>query len=447
MFGGAAAAAGGGKVFKETVGKNTGEERIASHSKKVTNVKELRKHQSLAVHGSEAGIEANRKKVELAIATLVGAGIGFGSSAYAAEMHAGISGGNVHNGMGGGKLEHTFTQEQMEHLAKGDKNGHYYFEHRPNASAGHELPQDKAVVAPPAVGSEHLAVDGKIHTADQMLGHFAEKLQNDFKGVDHGYTPKSVETYLKLFQTQPGASLLQGENHAALGLGLRGHHGLSEIMHPGDTIALNEHNQVVIHWADHMRPPHVLIEGDGEVNYDVDDLTGAHHMGGVHHVGHPHESHQAHHQARPETSRIQKPHAAPVAAPVEATSASAAAHEIAPPASDDLPKNVKDIYATQTDPNRFANTPSLEHSAPSAAPIPEAAHIAPEFEHAPTSVNTVVHSEIWEQAKGADATKVLSELPSDGNATEVAFREHLFTVMRESGVGPEQNQSVDDYLK
>jgi hypothetical protein len=110
-----------------------------------------------------------------------------------------------------------------------------------------------------------------INNADRLFGHFGLMLQRDFA---HGaHPPAAIDTYLKALTPHNGGSLLRGEDHFSKVFGFEGKYSLREVMHNGDTIKFTNNGTVVIDWADHTRPSHILINPDGSKNLDISDIT------------------------------------------------------------------------------------------------------------------------------------------------------------------------------
>ncbi len=307
MVGGTAIATGGGKIFEGTVGGHHARGLDTAKKSSITNLKELKRHEFLHTHGSAEGIAKDRQKVQMALGLLTGLGLSHEAAVHASQIEAvqkaagkfgeSIAGGHgFGGGHGGGEGVGHGGGRGIEKAPTGGTKpavSHEKFPHHPSAAAGHASPIQPS--APKILPHESLQVDGKINNANRLMGHFAEKLKADYSGTDSAQMPKSVKTYLDLFKTPGSDNPLSGvnENNASLKLGLWDGHKLSEMMHPGDTVELNQQGQVVINWADHARAPHVLVDAEGTPNTNFDDLGGSH-MTPVHHAAAEHAGKATH---------------------------------------------------------------------------------------------------------------------------------------------------------
>ena len=114
------------------------------------------------------------------------------------------------------------------------------------------------------------------------------------------------------------------------------------------------------------------------------------------------------------------------------------------------PTPVADV--PQTNLEHSAPAPIEQHSTPSsapehpAAPVTEAAHSAPAVENIPASVNTLIHTEGWDAMRQLSSMDVFKNVPDVTEKAETLLRDRFLAVVRESGINPVDNQSVQQYM-
>ena len=385
------------------------------------------------------------------------AGTGVTKAAHAAAQHSGVH-------------ETTGAHPSKPEAASGAKS-----EAPASKSPAEAVPNKVSTAVPEKIQLEIGGANAEnvtLNNANKLFGHFGELLQKDFAHMPH--PPAAVEAYLKALQPHEGASLLSGENHFSKLMGFEGKYPLSQLMHKGDVISLDPKGQIVIQWADHARTPHVLFDSTGKPNTNFDDLQK--YIRPVHaqtpngtkntlpagmdpdsaaaadyltkHAEQAAEASRAAHSAAtvsPDVAHASTQTSAPPAAPSAAASIAADhAQAVAAPAKDAsfAPNGIRSL-----------NTPPVHHDVTASetvhapAPTPETSS-APVFDGAliPKDIDTIMHSPAWSNYKNLSSSDAFSIYPEDGDAAALSLRRGLFDLVRNSGVGPLENQTIEDYI-
>ncbi len=176
---------------------------------------------------------------------------------------------------GGNHLSEKQIQQGLDDVHSG--KGHPAINLRPapkpfpHTVPGQEAPAPGSAVpgagveAPPVEPAgvhESLAIGGKINDADKLLGHFGQRLAEQY-GAD-GQPPESVKALFKLLNAHGGENHISAltEDNASIKLGFQDD---GQLVHLGDKIYLNDHNEIVIERVE-GGVPHVLIGADGKLN-------------------------------------------------------------------------------------------------------------------------------------------------------------------------------------
>jgi hypothetical protein len=312
-------------------------------------------------------------------------------------------------------------------------------QHRPHV--------ERTAPAPKPV-TEHLSISEKdgdvtIKDADQLIGHFAKKLQADY-ALSPSSAPPAVKAFFKTLETEKGASLLRGEDKASFFNFKFAIKDKSTVMHTGDTISLNEKGEIVLYKAGHPDLTHILI-----------DKTGTK----INPVG-PQEW-----KMKIPTHRVATPQQPTKAAPLETP---ASPSEVDPSvalnnAQAAAAREALNAAQKNTAPNEMTTTP--------AAAMPEAqtAASAPDRNQSPEAPSTTAPSaqspEMVTQAP-ENVNKIQSELhkdrlwsefsfknsmeafltPAPSGTPEAVFRRNLFSLMKESGTGPHDTETIEAYV-
>ena len=218
-------------------------------------------------------------------------------------------------------------------------------------------------------------------------------------------------------------------------------HNVNGYMQPGDSIQI-ENKELVFNRG--HNPGVVLMHEDGTINEnareEIQKLTSHHHHLPQHHEQAP---------AR-EQSPVQD------APKIESSPGTPVHTETPHGAAAELPPNIKNPDGAEASDylNRTHNTfPSHEAPHTSASdtyehaptPVPAPEQVAPVIQNAPPSVDAITHTDGWQKYHDFDASKVLMSSPQGGDATAITFRTQLFSIMRESGVGPQTGETIDHY--
>ncbi|MBA3789136.1 hypothetical protein H0X32_01930 [Patescibacteria group bacterium] len=504
-----------GKIgYRHTIGKSNTKEYRASARREISNASDLKAQQEAYKKGNRDTRIAREQAVGM-ITALVG-GMGF-TSLTAPEIHHIAS-----------QLAHNKSVEDAAAIlshppAHGvDHPGAHSGAHVAKAHEGIPQATHHAIGETPKPVTESLSIGEHVGTAnindgDKLLGHFAEKLHQDYL-ASHTTPPPAVQKLFEMLGSKDGTGVLQGEDHSSGLLHFETDHG-STVMHPGDTIKLNDHGEIVLDRPGHPEMHHVLVSAPdaktGEVSFNVADPK-TWHLPHAHEVAaHPatpaHESAPTHEPvaetspvaaAKPEIDldRIRNvdPHSSEYEALVK-QHAEAYQHvtgeqappphasiehsetpsdSSAPPAAESYPTPDHSQYDHPSDSGaaEAANTPpSAEQSPPpetppaapqapahpaEVTPSPEShpsetasvtpppaevsAHLA---ENAPEPIQNLTHSPMWEHTKGYDASNIFNHPAAIPNSEADIFRQEMFSVLRESGIGPKDHEVLSSYLE
>jgi hypothetical protein len=319
-----------GKGFENTIGKNTAKKLEKSKIERIRSLKDLKRHESLNVHGTKAGIERNRQKVEFITAVL--AGVGY-SHALAAEL-AGTEA----------------VQKGLEHAA----------DHMPSTAAPAPFAEAQSTSTPNV--HEHVPSHHH-HTAHHHPHH-----------RPHHHARQTHATPTHAEKTIPAnSSSIDPDRSAEIAKMYSMETGGSEF-HP-------------------------------TAEYPTPDLYAAGQL------SHPDSA--VHSDSSPAL-------ATPPAHP-----------NIDTPSPDASPEHSVDSVSA---PATAESASSPEHIETSAPPI----------ENAPASVDALAHNEFWSQVHNHDSYKVAS-IPAEPGTPAAEFRTQLFSLVRESGVGPNPGETLDQY--
>jgi hypothetical protein len=186
-------------------------------------------------------------------------------------------------------------------------------------------------------------------------------------------------------------------------------------MQPGDSVKIENH-QLVFHRGSHAvvlmhENPDGSVTDNPEARAEIQKLTSHHH-----HLPSHREQTPAHEQ-----SPAQEKPSAPVSEK---------------PSVPETPSPT---------PRVIDSTPTPEAHAPNVSHETSVDHTAPVIQGAPPSVDAITHTDAWQRYHDFDASKVLLNQPDGGDAAAATFRTQLFSIMRESGVGPHANETITEY--
>jgi hypothetical protein len=308
----------------------------------------------------------------------------------------------------------------------------------------HHRPHKESAAPAPKPITEHLSISEKdgnvtINDADQLIGHFAQKLQADYSRSPNTTLPPAVKTFFKTLETQKGASLLHGEDKASFFNFKFENKSKSTVMHAGDTISLNDKGEIVLYKSGHPDQAHVLIDKTGT---KVTPVT-------------PKEWKMKIPTRRIETPKQTSKQA--VASITQATTKTSTTPVVEPSialnqaqaSANGLPTN----NATQTVPET-TSPEAPQAAAPVSSSTKEASPAAPTEaspapassvpENLPSSVRALTTSDVWSRFNQLESASVFSS-PANAGTAEAGFRENLFSVLRDSGIAPDEDESIEHY--
>ena len=258
----------------------------AARDTEIVSVEGLKKQQQAAAKGNYQARQKRNQAIKIGAAVAGGGatslGMGIGMNNLLGVQHAlavhGIHSGVDSHGQAGGAGPGNHGLNSGAHTG-----GPVHGQASGAGPGGHEGASTAKAPKPHLEIGGPNAENANLNDADKLFGHYGLMLDKQFGSMAH--PPASVEAYLKVLHHGGATSTsAAGENYFSKHLGFSkfGPHSASEVMHKGDMITLDNHDQIVIQWADHARPPHVLFDASGKPNTDFTEL--AKHMAPVRHV-------------------------------------------------------------------------------------------------------------------------------------------------------------------
>lgn len=321
-----------------------------------------------------------------------------------------------------------------------------------------------------AVTDRSLSIGGDVNNADRLIGRFGERMQAAF-----GENPPPAVAKLSELLSGEEGNPLHPQDQATLALKLQEADGSSAIMQPGDTIRLTDEGDIVIERPGKPEYTHVLIDRTGEIHTDHPlpmDGDGASAPAAP---ASPAEASPA--PAAPTGAQAEVPTPPAAAETLAADAASTGDTSVAPPPSapaESAPISAASSVGPSVEMGAPAEPVAPETERPAAdvpPPAPEAEAPAPgarrfesiddynrqymsdatPAESAPspfttTPVNEVVSQPGWSGFAGANSWQFFREMPAEGTDA-FAVRRELMEVVRESGLGPRPEETLEQYLE
>jgi polyhydroxyalkanoate synthesis regulator phasin len=425
MIGGSAAIGGADKGFRSTLGKSRRAKRQETHGENIASLDDLARHDTHHKKGSEAGIESSARKVQLA-AGVVTALVAFGFSHEAAAQVAHLD--SLHratdqlsNGGGGGHVPPGGSGESHAPISK-------ISDVHKMSTAQEAKGSTQSHIPPPNP-------EDTFHAVHVTPGTGADKLFSNFhKLIDDHQMHTPLIDYIVAHNSHVLAQKLGFPEHNANGY-----------MQPGDSLSM-EKNQLVFHRGAHRivlmnENPDGTVTIDPHAHEHIAKLTSHHHHLAAHHE-------QTHASSHEEVSANVANGELPSG--MNPDSAAAADYlmqhhnpaSMPTPTSEHIPPASTGIHAeAAATPDHAPVIPHIESTVSESTPTSALSG----FEHAPASVSAVANSEAWSSFNHANSMNVFM-YPAEPGSTADTFHQSLFSVMRESGVGPTSNESVEQYL-
>jgi hypothetical protein len=224
-------------------------------------------------------------------------------------------------------------------------------------------------------------------------------------------------------------------------------HNANGYMQPGDSVKIENH-QLVFHRGGHAvvlmhENPDGSVTDNPEARAEIQKLTSHHH-----HVS-PHREQTPAHEQPPAQEKPSAPVSEKPSVPeTPRTAASSVDSSTKLPAgmNPDSPAAAEYLTRLHNPTSHVPNTAvTPEAHAPNVSHETSADHTAPVIQGAPPSVEALTHTDAWQKYHDFDASKVLLNQPDGGDTAAATFRTQLFSIMRESGVGPHANETITQY--